>query len=95
MLKTLLQQPVEKWKDSLVNDFELPVFEKYPEIKTIKDHLYQQGALYASMSGSGSTVFGIFNKAINHLTDNLFPPHYFVKQLDLPFDYLAILDLCI
>ncbi len=81
-IKAVVQQPVETWKEQLINDFELPVFEKYPEIKNIKDYLYQNGALYASMSGSGSSVYGIFNKKIN--IDNVFfPSHYFIKQLVL------------
>jgi 4-diphosphocytidyl-2-C-methyl-D-erythritol kinase len=57
-----IELPVAQWKHILFNDFEKPVFEKYPVIKNIKDNLYQQGALYASMSGSGSTVYGIFEK---------------------------------
>ena len=46
----------------MVNDFEKSVFEKYPAIGDIKDKLYKNGALYASMSGSGSSVFGIFDR---------------------------------
>lgn len=60
-LKDLIHQPIETWKETIFNDFENPVFEKYPAIKNIKARLYKLGALYASMSGSGSTVFGIFN----------------------------------
>jgi 4-diphosphocytidyl-2-C-methyl-D-erythritol kinase len=56
---------VAKWKDLLKNDFEQSVFEKYPVIQEIKSRLYQQGALYASMSGSGSAVYGIFTEPIN------------------------------
>ncbi len=59
-IKTTIQQPVETWKTELVNDFEVPVFASYPEIKHIKEELYRQGAVYAAMSGSGSTVFGLF-----------------------------------
>lgn len=61
-LEDVLALPVKKWKGILVNDFEHSVFEKHPEIKKIKKQLYQLGALYASMSGSGSSVFGIFNQ---------------------------------
>ncbi|MBA3683338.1 MAG: 4-(cytidine 5'-diphospho)-2-C-methyl-D-erythritol kinase [Bacteroidetes bacterium] len=62
-LKTILQTtPVSKWKDELTNDFESTVFIKYPQIKKLKEDLYTSGALYACMSGSGSSVFGIFNK---------------------------------
>lgn len=54
--------PISEWKDFLVNDFEQVVVKKYPEILTIKKQLYDAGALYASMTGSGSAVFGIFNE---------------------------------
>ena len=53
-------EPVEKWKDFIYNQFEETIFLRYPSLKTIKENLYNWGALYASMSGSGSTVFGIF-----------------------------------
>ncbi len=67
-IKVIIQQPVETWKNTLRNDFELPVFSNYPQIKKVKDILYNQGALYASLSGSGSAVFGIFSKnKIPHL----------------------------
>lgn len=81
-INTIIQQPVETWQQQLVNDFELPVFEKYPEIETIKNNLIERGAIYASMSGSGSSVYGIFNKTIN-IDDNFFPSHYFLKQVVL------------
>ncbi len=64
-LKEVLLKPVSEWKEFLLNDFEKTVFKKYPGIKHIKDQLYDSGALYASMSGSGSSVFGIFEKEIN------------------------------
>jgi 4-diphosphocytidyl-2-C-methyl-D-erythritol kinase len=64
--------PPEKWKDHLVNHFEKSVFARYPEIEKLKMQLYESGAVYASMSGSGSAVFGIFEKK-PHVT---FPPHY-------------------
>ncbi len=68
-LKQIVTGPISRWKELLVNDFEAPVFQQYPEIKDIKDSLYQQGAVYAAMSGSGSTVFGIFEK-------NTVPPQW-------------------
>jgi 4-diphosphocytidyl-2-C-methyl-D-erythritol kinase len=58
----LLHQPIEKWKELVVNDFEISVFAKFPAIKELKILLYNAGALYASMSGSGSAVYGIFNE---------------------------------
>lgn len=57
----IIQQPVATWKHDLVNDFEQTVGRLYPEILEIKRALYQHGALYAAMSGSGSAVFGIFD----------------------------------
>jgi 4-diphosphocytidyl-2-C-methyl-D-erythritol kinase len=53
--------PIENWKELVKNDFETSIFKHYPLIAEIKEKLYQLGALYASMSGSGSSVFGIFN----------------------------------
>jgi len=58
----ILSEPVWAWKRQLFNDFELPVFEHYPLLKEIKNEFYRHGALYASLSGSGSTLFGIFEK---------------------------------
>lgn len=63
-LKDLIKQPVNEWKDLLVNDFESSVFPQHPIIGEIKDDLYQKGALYASMSGSGSSVYGLFSPEI-------------------------------
>ncbi len=59
-LKAVLAQPVPEWKNVVVNDFEQTIFNKYPFIAKIKSDLYEAGALYASMSGSGSSVYGIF-----------------------------------
>lgn len=56
----ILTLPVAEWKGNLFNDFEFSVFEKYPAIELIKKEFYNHGAIYASMSGSGSSVFGIF-----------------------------------
>ncbi len=64
-VKEIIKLPVEKWKDLLKNYFENNVFKSYPEIETIKKQLYDSGALYASMSGSGSAVYGIFDAEIN------------------------------
>lgn len=61
-LLSLLQHPVEEWRNFIVNDFERTVFEKFPQLVEWKDRLYQQGAIYASMSGSGSAMFGIWEK---------------------------------
>lgn len=61
-LKQIIQQPISTWKHQLINDFEEPVCKAHPEIAAIKQQLYDAGAVYASMTGSGSTVFGIFEK---------------------------------
>jgi len=59
-LKEIITKPVEEWKSLLSNDFEPSVFQKHPFISDIKDKLYDNGAVYASMSGSGSGVYGLF-----------------------------------
>lgn len=59
-LRDLINQPVESWKDSIINDFEESVFPQFPAIGDIKTELYHLGAVYASMSGSGSSVYGLF-----------------------------------
>ena len=58
--RDIVRQPIDTWKDDLVNDFEKPVFKIHPELASIKDKLYHLGAVYAAMSGSGSALFGIF-----------------------------------
>ncbi len=60
-LPGLLQMPVEQWKDRVRNDFEESLFPQYPLLAELKERLYRMGALYASMSGSGSTMYGIFD----------------------------------
>lgn len=59
-LKEIITRPVSEWKERMVNDFEASVFPQYPVIGEIKEKLYQNGAVYAAMSGSGSSVFGLF-----------------------------------
>lgn len=60
--RDIVMQPVETWKDELVNDFENSVFTAHPELAHIKEHLYRLGASYAAMSGSGSAIFGLFKQ---------------------------------
>ncbi len=64
-LSTLISQPVEKWKDVLHNQFEETIFLKFPALGKLKNNLYNAGAIYAAMSGSGSTIFGIFPPEAN------------------------------
>lgn len=60
--RDIVRQPIETWKDELVNDFEAPIFAMHPELAPIKQSLYDAGAVYAAMSGSGSALFGIFRE---------------------------------
>ena len=80
-IKEIILQPVEIWKNELVNDFEKIVFAKYNSIKKIKEKLYEHHAVYASMTGTGSTVFGIFraNEEINFPLEK----QYFQKWINL------------
>lgn len=78
--KEIVRLPVEKWRGRLVNDFEESVFPQFPLIGEIKDEMYRLGAVYASMSGSGSSVFGLFK---NEAQGYDFGPHAFVCQLAL------------
>ena len=79
-LKEIIAGPIKKWKDELKNDFETFAFKRHPEIVNIKDQLYVARAVYASMSGSGSTVYGIFPKEKKLKLS--FPDHYLVKELN-------------
>lgn len=56
----IVRQPVETWRDELTNDFEAPIFKVHPELKAIKQSLYDHGAVFSQMSGSGSAIYGIF-----------------------------------
>ena len=71
-LKEIVKKPISEWKELMKNDFEPSVFKKYPQICKIKEQLYHSGALYASMSGSGSSVFGFFEKETDVHFDNCF-----------------------
>lgn len=59
-IEEVISLPIKEWRDKLFNDFELSIFPSHPEIEEIKELLYNEGAMFSSMSGSGSTVFGIF-----------------------------------
>ncbi|MBQ5784019.1 MAG: 4-(cytidine 5'-diphospho)-2-C-methyl-D-erythritol kinase [Bacteroidales bacterium] len=61
-LVEMLKEPVESWKDNVTNDFEITVFNKIPQLAKYKEDLYKRGAVYASMSGSGSAMFGVFKR---------------------------------
>lgn len=80
IIREILQKPIETWKHELKNNFEDPVFNKYPEINKIKNDLYNAGAVYSSMSGSGSAVYGIFEK--QKQVNISFSNSYVVKSLN-------------
>ena len=63
-LATALRQPVASWKDTITNDFEAPVFAMHPVLRQIKTSLYQKGAVYASLSGSGAALYGLFDRPV-------------------------------
>lgn len=79
-LKAIIQQPINTWKEELKNDFESAVFTAHPDIKAIKETLYAHGAIYAAMSGSGSTVYGIFNKPAD--IPRFEKLNYFIKTIN-------------
>ena len=64
-LEEIILSPIEEWKEVLINDFEKNIFKKFPEIADLKNKMYDVGAIYASMSGSGSAVYGIFEKEVD------------------------------
>lgn len=71
-LKEIINHPPEKWRSLIENDFEKSIFRKYPEIEQYKNALYEMGALFAAMSGSGSAVFGLFKQIPGDL-ERFFP----------------------
>lgn len=79
-IKAIIQEPVEQWQGKLINDFEEPLLAHYPELKLLKEKLHSLDALYVSMSGSGSTFFGIFEKGVK-ITPADFLLQYFVKVI--------------
>jgi 4-diphosphocytidyl-2-C-methyl-D-erythritol kinase len=80
-VKEIVNQPINKWQQLLVNDFELPLFNKYPVMKEIKETLLKMGASYTAMSGSGSTVYGLFDKKLQPAS--AFDPGFFVRLVSL------------
>ena len=64
-LKEWIGNPIETWRDNVINDFEPSVFQKFPVIGEIKETLYRKGAVYASMSGSGASVYGLFKSPVD------------------------------
>jgi 4-diphosphocytidyl-2-C-methyl-D-erythritol kinase len=69
----VVMQPIETWREELKNDFEESVFALHPELKTVKELLYEEGAIYAAMSGSGSAIFGLFTENPDGMLRHEFP----------------------
>ena len=80
-LAEAIRRPVAEWKDCVFNDFETTVFAKYPLLADIKRRLYSMGAVYAAMSGSGSTVYGLFRESLDNPADEF--PGMFVCQREM------------
>lgn len=80
-LKEAIKRPISEWNNLIFNDFEKHVFSKYPEIGDIKQKMYKLGAIYAAMTGSGSTVYGIFDNPLENPTDIF--PDMFCRQREL------------
>ena len=79
--RDVVLQPVDTWKNDLVNDFEESVFALHPEIGQVKEQLYNMGATYAAMSGSGSALFGLFQERSDMLRQTFPDMFTFVAQL--------------
>jgi 4-diphosphocytidyl-2-C-methyl-D-erythritol kinase len=79
-IQNTIATPIQNWKNRVVNDFEAPVLKLYPDLQKIKEKLYNNGAVYAAMSGTGSTFYGIFNKEIANAAVG-FNENYFVKTI--------------
>ncbi|MEN8226531.1 MAG: 4-(cytidine 5'-diphospho)-2-C-methyl-D-erythritol kinase [Bacteroidota bacterium] len=69
-LREVIREPMDRWKELVINDFEYSIFDRHPEIDQLKQDLYRAGALYASLSGSGSSLYGIFPESPD-LPENL------------------------
>lgn len=80
-LRRAIHEPIESWKDIVFNDFEKSIFPLHPAIANIKHLLYQLGALYASMSGSGSSVYAIFKEDPSQYAELFSPSFFFSSKL--------------
>jgi 4-diphosphocytidyl-2-C-methyl-D-erythritol kinase len=81
-VQKVLNKPLSEWKELLVNDFEKGIFKNHPQLAEYRSKLYESGAEYAAMTGSGSTIFGIFNESPT-LDSDLLNVSGFVKELTL------------
>ena len=80
-LKLGLMKPPTEWHQSITNDFEVPIFAKYPLVSGIKEKMLAKGAIYSSLSGSGSSVYGIFEEPLE--VDNWFPEDHHIWTQEL------------
>lgn len=78
-LEKISSLPIDKWNGCITNDFEQHIFIKFPLLQEIKEKIYKLGALYASMSGSGSTIYGLFKEEVD--VRNKFPGCYIYKKI--------------
>lgn len=78
-VRNLISRPVEEWRECIFNDFEQTIFPLHPEIALVKDALYKQGAVYAAMSGSGASVFGLFRNEPSADLSKQFPGHFYFQ----------------
>lgn len=79
-LKEIIKRPMQEWRELMHNDFELSIFKKHPEIEKIKQTLYEEGALYSSMSGSGTSVYAFFEKQPQTSLSKIFPNNFVWKN---------------
>lgn len=77
-LSEMVMKPISEWKYNVVNDFEESVFANHPTVQRIKETMYEHDAMYASMSGSGSSVFGLFRSKVD--VDDMFPGMFTFQQ---------------
>lgn len=80
LCREIVLADIRNWKNQLKNDFETYAFSKYPILDTLKERFYQQGAIYASMTGSGSTIYGLFEKEPKNIVEET---GVFVRKLKL------------
>lgn len=78
-IRQIIMQPVQTWKNELTNDFEMFAFSKYPSLQKIKERMYDANAIYSSMTGTGSTIYGLFK--VNEKIDFNFAEEYFHKWI--------------
>lgn len=74
-LQQKIKSPIKEWRDIIINDFETSVFKKHPELGDIKSKFYENGAVFSSMTGSGSSIYGIFREKPNIIWSSNYTVH--------------------